>query len=125
MSPPISVDPRPTAESAPDGAWHVTGRRCLSCGEVSAFTWPRCPACRGDVVPASFGPAGTVWSSTVVRIPVPGRTSPYPLAYVDLDDGPRILAHVVDSGDTAAPVGGRVRLVAPSADGDLQVEVSR
>lgn len=125
MSQSVSVDPRPTAESGSDGAWRVSGRSCRSCSQVSAFAWPRCPACRGEPTPASFGPEGVVWSSTVVRIPVPGRTPPYALAYVDLDDGPRILAHVVDAGGAAAPIGERVRLVSPSAGGDLQVEVAR
>lgn len=72
--------------------------------------------------PAEFGPFGTVWSATVVRIPVPGRTPPYGLAYVDLDDGPRILAHVADS-ERAVPIGARVRLLPGAADGDPQVEV--
>lgn len=124
MSQPVSVDPRPTAESGTNGAWRVTGRKCRSCGKASAFAWPRCPACRGEVAPAAFGPDGTVWSSTVVRIPVAGRTPPYALAYVDLDDGPRILAHVVDADGAAAPIGGRVRLVSPSTDGDLRVQVA-
>lgn len=124
MSQPLSVDPRPTAESGTDGAWCVTGRRCRACGQASAYPWPRCPACRGEVTPASFGPDGTVWSSTVVRIPVAGHAPPYALAYVDLDDGPRILAQVVDADGAAAPIGGRVRLVTPSADGDLQVRVA-
>jgi uncharacterized OB-fold protein len=63
-----------------------------------------------------------VWSATVVRIPVPGRTPPFALAYVDLDDGPRVLAHV--PGAQAAPaVGARARLVAPTDSGDLAVEL--
>ncbi|MDN5749768.1 MAG: OB-fold domain-containing protein [Pseudonocardia sp.] len=124
---PITVDPRPQVERGPDGLRRVTGRRCRSCGEVAAYTWPRCPSCRDAVEQASFGPDGTVWSATVVRIPVPGRTPPYALAYVDLDDGPRVLAHVrapVDAATATAPaIGSRVRLAACSADGDIQVEV--
>ncbi|WP_369413861.1 Zn-ribbon domain-containing OB-fold protein [Aeromicrobium wangtongii] len=83
---------------------------------------PVCAACGGEVVPAKFGPSGTVYASTVVRIAVGNRTPPYALAYVDLDDGPRILAHVAGNGASAPPVASRVRLVAP-ADGDVVVEV--
>ena len=114
-------DPRPTVTTGPDGNGLVDGRRCRTCGEVTAFTWPVCPACGGDVEPASFGPFGTVWSATVVRIPVPERTPPYGLAYVDLDDGPRVLAHVDHA--RGAPIGGRVRLLPSTPDGDLFVEV--
>jgi uncharacterized OB-fold protein len=52
-----------------------------------------------------------------VRVPVPGRTPPYGLAYVDLDDGPRILAHAPGTPD----VGARVRLAPKTPDGDLAV----
>lgn len=40
------------------------------------------------------------------------------MAYVDLEDGPRVLAHY--PGSEVAPVGSEVEL-APSIDGDLQV----
>ena len=98
----------------------VAGVRCTSCGHVVAFERVRCPQCAGAVVETEFGPAGTVWASTVVRVPVPGRTPPYALAYVDLDDGPRVLAHVAGATEPP-PVGGRVRLDGQTRDGDLQV----
>jgi uncharacterized OB-fold protein len=123
---PITADPRPLVERGADGLRRVTGRRCTSCGEAAAYGWPRCPACRSAVEPAAFGPDGTVWSATVVHIPVPGRTPPYALAYVDLDGGPRVLAHVLPapgSGPAAPAIGSRVRLAGPSPDGDVQVEV--
>jgi uncharacterized OB-fold protein len=99
----------------------VAGARCTACGHPVAFARPRCPACHGPVEPAEFGPAGTVWSATVVRIPVPGREPPYAQAYVDLDDGPRVLAHL--DGTDAPDVGTRVRLTASSPDPDLRAEL--
>lgn len=120
----IGVDPRPRVESSDDGQWYVAGARCGLCRQAVAYRWPRCPACGGTLVPTLFGTTGTVWSSTVVRIPVPGRTPPYSLAYVDLDDGPRVLAHVLGGPtDDPVPIGITVHLISPSADGDLQVEV--
>ncbi|MEO6123493.1 MAG: OB-fold domain-containing protein [Ilumatobacteraceae bacterium] len=84
---------------------------------------PRCSNCfADDVVEATFGSEGTVWSSTVVRIPVPGRTPPYALAYVDIDDGPRVLAHVEGQSNRIA-VGARVELAPTTEAGDLTVEV--
>lgn len=67
---------------------------------------------------ARFGPEGVVWSATVVRVPLPGRAPPYGLAYVDLDDGPRVLAHV--QGETV-PIGARVRLRGVTRHGDPEV----
>jgi uncharacterized OB-fold protein len=113
----VSTESRPRITTDTDGVSRVSGLRCHRCGEVAAFRWPRCPACGGAVESADFGPEGTVWSATVVRIPVPGRTPPYALAYVDLDEGPRVLAHA----DDPVEIGARVRITA-SGDGDVRVE---
>ncbi|GAA4901765.1 hypothetical protein EV188_109100 [Actinomycetospora succinea] len=123
MTSPTGSDPRPEIRRTAQGDWVVAGRRCRACAEPVAYAWPRCPACGAEVEPADFGPLGTVWSSTVVRIAVPGHTPPYALAYVDLEDGPRVLAHV--AGDEPAPIGGGARLTGVSDAGDLQVEVTR
>lgn len=112
------TDPRPVMEQA-DGIWTVSGSRCGQCRRAIAYHWPHCPGCAGNVNPERFGDTGTVWSRTVVNIAVGTHVPPYEIAYVDLDHGPRVLAHV-----TGAPVaiGQAVRLLAPSAEGDLQVE---
>ena len=126
MTSPAGADPRPEIRRTARGDWVVVGRRCRACAEPVAYAWPRCPACGAEVEEARFGPRGTVWSSTVVRIAVPGHTPPYSLAYVDLDDGPRVLAHVAGSpSDEPAPIGGPAWLVGTSDGGDLQVEVVR
>lgn len=126
MSEATTVDPRPRVEWSDDGYWYVAGVRCRTCGRAVAYRWPRCPACAGPTELAAFGASGTVWSSTVVRIPVSDRTPPYALAYVDLADGPRVLAHVTgDLSDTPVAVGSTAHIVAPSDEGDLRVEVRR
>lgn len=117
------IDPRPQVDL--DDGPQVVGVRCRTCDHPMATSRPVCAACGGPVDEARFGPDGVVWSSTVVRIAVGDRTPPYTLAYVDLDGGPRVLAHVVGEDGTApeAPiVGSRVRLSAPR-DGDITVEV--
>jgi hypothetical protein len=63
-----------------------------------------------------------VWSTTRIHIAHGERTAPYTLAYVDLDDGPRVLAHVV-TGPVA--IGDPVRLQERTRLGDPQVEVIR
>ena len=114
------LDPRPRLVEVEDVTARLAGVRCSSCGYAVAYARPLCPACGGSVVEELFGPTGTVWSSTVVRVPTPSRTPPYGLAYVDLDGGPRVLAHA--AGTEPMPVGARVRLLGLSPEGDVEVE---
>lgn len=112
-------DPRPRVV-AREGEVLVTGWRCPACALPRATPSPRCPDCGSPLVDAEFGPAGTVWSSTVVHLDIDDIDPPYGLAYVDLDDGPRILVHTVEAG-SPIPVGTRVELSGTTARGDIQI----
>jgi uncharacterized OB-fold protein len=113
----VARDPRPGVVDAGDGTWLLAGARCTACGYPTVEVLDRCPVCGGASMPAEFGPGATVFAATVLRIPVPGRAPPYALAYVDVDDGPRILAHV-DRTDAALTPGTRVALRGRTVDGD-------
>ena len=115
-------DPRPRTKQLPGGGRELLGARCSSCGYRSLVHPPRCARCFAPLEEASFPPTGSVWSSTVVRIPVPGRTPPYTLAYVDIDEGPRVLAHIVGATERV-PIGSRVVLADRNDAGDLTMEV--
>jgi len=116
-------DPRPRAKAGADGVFRITGWLCTSCGHRLLVHPPRCSRCLSPALEVSeFGPTGTLWSSTVVRIAVPGRTPPYALAYVDLDDGPRILAEIIGVAERVS-IGTRVALSSQSDIGDLRVEM--
>jgi hypothetical protein len=109
----VAPDPRPVLGADR----RVLGARCTVCGYPVAEALARCPVCRGRCEPAAFGPLGTVFAATVLRVPVPDRPPPNALAYVDLDDGPRILAHVARTDLALAP-STRVRLVGTTEAGD-------
>lgn len=109
------ADPRPELRGNT-----VVGSRCRACRYPSAPPAPWCPVCQcreSDV--AEFGPGGTVWSSTLVHIPVGRWTPPYALAYIDLDAGPRVIAHL--QSPEALRVGTRVRVIGGDEGGDLIV----
>jgi uncharacterized OB-fold protein len=109
------ADPRPQVQDQ-----QVLGARCAGCGYPTAPAAPWCPACQSrDQRPARFGPLGTVWSSTLVHIPVGRWKPPYALAYVDLDDGPRVLAHLQSA--VALKAGARIRILGGDEGGDLIV----
>lgn len=110
------ADPRPQVRGD-----RVLGARCSACGYATAPAAPWCPACQSrEQAEVEFGPGATIWSSTLVHIPVGKWQPPYALAYIDLDDGPRVLAHLEQPG--ILPAGTRVRVQADeSEDGDLIV----
>jgi uncharacterized protein len=117
-APRLLADPRPQLV-ADGGRQLLLGGRCRSCGHALSRPLPRCPWCRGEVGPERFGPEGSVWAVTVLHLAVGERDAPSTLAYVDLDDGPRLLVHLPDR----AAIGARVRLTAPTAAGDPAAEV--
>lgn len=108
----------PVADSRP--VFHegrIEGSRCTACRHPSAQRGlPWCPVCYADVVDETFAPEGTAWSSAVVAIPVNDVKAPFALAYVDLDDGPRVLARLDEP--TALPINTEVQIVG-TRNGDL------
>jgi uncharacterized protein len=92
-------DPRPTATLAANGRLGVRGWRCCDCGHPVALSSPWCPVCRGSLTETAFPGRGSVWSCTILRVALPGRTPPFGLAYVDLEDGPRVLGHFPPGSD--------------------------
>lgn len=113
MEPPAIQDPRPRFE---DGQLCVIS--CRTCSWTSVGPGPLCPSCGDAVEPSTIEPVGSVWSATVVHIATPGRLPPYGLAYVDVDAGPRVLAHTAPE---RLPLGVPVRL-RMGTDGDVVAE---
>ena len=121
----MPADPRPKLTEEGE-RYLLLGGRCRSCGLASTYVPPICSCGQaGQVETCKFGPAGTVFSSTVLHIPVTERPPPTCLAYVDMDDGPRILAHVhLDTGLPPLP-GDQVFLDGKNSLGDLVVKPSQ
>ncbi|MFK8024894.1 MAG: Zn-ribbon domain-containing OB-fold protein [Ilumatobacter sp.] len=115
-APPTPADPRPLVVGTT-----IAGSTCTACGHRSTRRDPRCERCLSDTVESAFGPGGTVWSASTVHIRVGDRTPPFVLAYVDLDGGPRVLAHL----DGPEPnVGDSVRVTGTS-EGDIVMAADR
>lgn len=109
------ADSRPVFD---DGA--VVGVRCTGCRYPAAqASLPWCPVCYAEVAPERFATTGTAWTSTVVAIPVGERRPPFGLAYLDLDDGPRVLVHLAEP--RVLELGARLRITGTDR-GDLLAE---
>lgn len=114
-------DPRPAVAMLSSG-WAVVGTRCPHCRYPAIDPFPRCPDCGKETEATAFRATGTVFSSTVVRVPIPGRTPPYGVAYLDLDDGPRIVAHVAGTTERVIAVGSRAQVIGVNQSGDVLIE---
>lgn len=111
--------PTPTPSPETKAFWDATaeGRlllpKCTSCGTVIWYPRGICPDCHSTEV-EWFEAAGTgsVYTWTVThRGEGPYReAAPYCIAYVELDEGPRILTNIVDVDVSAIAIGQRVTL---------------
>ena len=114
--------PRPAPTVIPDTApyWSAAaaGRlvlpRCDDCGVVIWYPRPHCPKCFSQHVTwEQMSGNGTIYTFTVTRRGVEDYKSctPYILAYVELEEGPRVLTNVVDCDVETVRVGDRVTAV--------------
>ncbi len=88
--------------------------KCNACGVVIWYPRTTCPECASsDVSWFEASGRGTVYSFSIVRRQGgPWRdVLPYVLAYVELDEGPRVLTNIVDVDPAEVSIGQAVRAV--------------
>lgn len=78
-------------------------QECANCGTVVFYPRRHCTGCiKGDLVWKASAGQGTVYSYSVVRQsyhPFFRHKVPYAVAWIDLDEGPRILSNLVGVDD--------------------------
>ncbi len=104
---------RPAVNRDTEFFWAGTARgelriqRCGGCGELRHPPGPMCPSC-GEAKPEHVVASGDgeVYSYVVHHHPpVPGRTPPFVVALVELAEGVRMLAELVDVAPESVRVG--------------------
>lgn len=103
-------------EAAAQGRLHLP--RCDGCGLVIWYPRPVCPDCHGSDITWFDSPgSGVVHSFTVMRKGQGpwAEHAPYVVAFVDLDDGPRMLTNLVDCDPDTVAIGTPVRVVFDAA----------
>ena len=71
---------------------------CAGCGRISLEKSERCRHCGGETEERGATGRGTVYSVSSVHMGGRGMQTPYSLALVELEEGGRILARLVDDG---------------------------
>lgn len=112
------------AEFGPDSEtfWEGTRRRefrvlhCVRCDQLIWYPRAHCPHCGSFDVAWSALPepvTGEIYTFTVVRrhaAPFFAARTPYVVAWVDVDNGPRLLTEVLSDDVDAVRIGDRVAL---------------
>jgi uncharacterized protein len=91
--------------------------RCTACAHVIWFPRPFCPECGSlEVEWVEASGRGTVYSFTVNRrgqadLPAYREAGVYVLAYVELEEGPRVMTNIVECDPDQVKIGQRVEVV--------------
>lgn len=127
--------PLPRVDEESKGYWEAAARhelyvqRCRACGRVRHYPRALCPAClAGDPEWVLSSGRGTVYTYTVTyQNLAPGfrERVPYVLAYVDLDEGVRVLTHIVGCPPDAVRVGLPVEVTFDDLSAELALPAFR
>lgn len=112
MAPPINPDSKPFWDATAEDKLLLP--RCDQCSTVIWYPREFCPACGSlDVSWFEASGRGSVYSFSIVRKGENMYTAaaPYVLAYVELEEGPRIMTNIVDCEVEEVAIGQAVSVV--------------
>ena len=88
-------------------------QQCANCGTVVFYPRSHCTGCtEGELVSKVASGMGTVYTYSIIRQSYHSffrNLIPYVVAWIDLDEGPRLLSNVIGSDDDIH-IGKRVKL---------------
>ncbi|CAB3846352.1 Zn-ribbon domain-containing OB-fold protein [Achromobacter anxifer] len=119
--------PQPTRITQPywDAAkeHRLVVQQCACCKTRQFYPREFCAACLSDDIEwIECGGLGTVYTYTINRRPSNAALSgkvPYVVAMIDLDEGVRMMANIVDSPPEAVRIGSRVRVCFEQASDEI------
>ena len=83
---------------AADGMPTLIGMACDDCGAKTFPPAPVCPECMSEnVSDIDLSQTGSLYTWSVVHVAPKGWNVPYIVGYVDLPEGVRVFAHIVDA----------------------------
>jgi uncharacterized OB-fold protein len=120
MSPQLP-SPAPPVNPETEAFWSATTRGtlllkgCRACHVIHWYPRSMCPACGSfDTEWIEASGRGTVYSFTIVRRGAPlayAEATPYVVAHVELEEGPRIMSNIVDCQPERISVGDHVEVL--------------
>jgi uncharacterized protein len=120
--------PTPRLNTDTEEFWAATAdgklllRRCSSCGKAMWYPRPICPSCHSlETTWEEASGFGRIYSFTIVRRAsgAYAEAGPYVLAYVELEEGPRMLTNIVDCDPMTLDVDQEVEVVFHKTEGAM------
>jgi uncharacterized OB-fold protein len=94
-------------------------KKCNDCGEHHHYPRAMCPFCWSDKVDwVQAKGTGEIYTYSVTRR---GGPVPYCIAYVTLDEGPRMMTNIVDCDLDSVKIGQRVKVTFKKTEGGASV----
>jgi uncharacterized OB-fold protein len=117
-NPTVTVDTVEFWDGLKDGKFLL--RRCDSCQTVIWYPRKFCPNC-GSIESTWFESSGkgSIYTYTIVHrsmLPDWAASGPYVIAYVELEEGPRIMTNIVNIDPESVTVGAPVQVVYTTTD---------
>lgn len=95
--------------------YNLIGSKCNTCGELFFPSRVVCPNCRrkGDLEPFQFSGKGKIFTYSVIRsAPVDfKKVAPYAVAVIELEEGAKLTAQLVDCDVDNLEIGDPVEMV--------------
>ena len=113
-------NPAPLVTQANENFWAATAQghfqlqRCNECDTILWFPRRHCPSCWTENVSAfNASGKGTEYSYTVIRkgSMLYKESGPFVVAYVELEEGPRVMTNIVECDVEAVQIGMPVEVV--------------
>ena len=96
-------------------------KRCNDCGEHHHYPRALCPSCFSDKVEwVQAKGTGEIYTYSVTRR---GGPTPYCIAYVTLDEGPRLMTNIVDCDLDSIKCGQKVKVSFKKTENGASVPV--
>jgi uncharacterized OB-fold protein len=94
-------------------------KKCNDCGEVHHYPRALCPFCWSDRVEwVQAKGTGSIYTYSVTRR---GAPAPYCIAYVTLDEGPKMMTNIVDCDLDTIRIGQKVKVVFKKSENGTSV----
>jgi len=115
--PAMNPGDEPYFQAAAEGKLLI--KKCNACGEVHHYPRALCPFCFSEKVEwVQAKGTGEIYTYSVTRR---GGPVPYCIAYLTLDEGPKMMTNIVDTDLDTIKIGQKVKVVFKKTEGGASV----